>query len=449
MEANLTQKLKHYDEQSSALIKQIQAKLEGKTSNTLSQLSIPETDPKDIKRIKEEIQAMQKTTYDLIEEEIDTVDGIYNEMGKCKAEIKCGLGSLARKVGRTDQNFAHALKTYFINNTASKKATSEIDIQSVITKGDYLNRLHAHNLNKTHGTSIFGTGQSKTSMPFNVFQPKQLENIFKRYKQNKLNDSEIENYSSNQQNIFNNTNEPILLKKAHHKLNRRSQSGHIPQQKNETPAFRKPNFGSKFKEMNDMEEKRTNVDESISLMNKIAAQTQNMANKYVLLGANPSFSDKKQFVQTIRESKTTEYHQSGKKEQSLNRSNKMNEIQSAKKPSLQNLYNNSSNKNPHVTESAAKSNKNGKNNKSLKYCLNNESEDDEVENHSQDKRIQKSQNPYNKNIISNEKEKNVKQMEPRDSISEALDFSYKKREAAKNMNSVEFGSFDDEDFDDL
>jgi len=453
MDGNLTLKLKEYDDHSSAIIKRIQSKLESSSSNAISKLSIPDIDLKNIERMRIEIQNMQKTTYDLIEEEVDTVDGIFNEMMRYKAEIKGGLNNLAKKVGKSDQNFANALKTYFIHDTHQKPQVSEIDIQSVISKGDYLNKLHAKNFNQTDGTSIFGTGRSNPSAPFNVFQPKQIEGIFKRYKEKKLNDSDMENYTSSQKNIFNGTGNLVELKKANQKLNKRSQSGHVNTQEYETPVFRKTDFGSKISEIPKFPATKTPTNQSINFINKLASQTQNIANRYVVLEGNPSFSDRKQWPEVTKESRNAPIEQSEKKPQSINYSMKYQTQRSNMKLQSREFVKSSAKQDSFKVDFVIQSKKIEKPANSLKYCLNNDSEDEDEE-IPQTTNIKDVKQPYNvkvqqSNTKLKESPKIQKKQEPRDSISEALDFSYKRREADKNMNSVEFNTFDDDDFDDL
>lgn len=466
MEADLTLKLRNLDDQSQAIIRRITARLEATTTAPQAWMVSGDNDPQSLERFKLEAQNNQKSAYELIEEEIDTVDGIYNELLKSRAEIRSSLAGLAKKVSRTDQNFANSLKTYFINDANPNPQMATMDLQSVLSKGDLLNQLN--NRHVSHVRSKLGLTTTGKQLQPSVFQPKQIADIFSRYKRNLLNDSDIENYSTSQQNILGNTNTLMEVKRATQELRKRSQSGQVGPQIRETPVFVKnpPKLNFKLGKQG-VDESADMGTQSIDLIKKLAAQNQNMANRYVMMDANPSFSDKKQLPQAFVGSKVSDYINSGKKPATEEKSSRLQVGMSGDRFESQRQVNSSAKQPQSVKkpeEPAVQPKKQEAAPKQRKYMLNNDSEDDE-----EVEQPKNTKQPYNPKpvevakpqpIVQKPQEVNKYQayQEPkpqakpeiRDSISEALDFSYNRQDAGQNKtNSVEFGSFGDDDFDDL
>ena len=180
MDTEILRRIEQIDKESGFLLEKQQQHIRMNKETLSSYFAILETQSEEFKEYTKEIDEMRNGALNMINEETEKVDYMFNEINLRQQDYRNSLANFEARIANYDNDFSQKLKTYFCSNFSTEKKNSNNNLKDIIKRGERLNKL-----NRTNG------GKE------DLFNTREIDNIFKKYQEDKFLDECIENGNPN------------------------------------------------------------------------------------------------------------------------------------------------------------------------------------------------------------------------------------------------------------
>ena len=127
MDTEILRRIEQIDKESGFLLEKQQQHIRMNKETLSSYFAILETQSEEFKEYTKEIDEMRNGALNMINEETEKVDYMFNEINLRQQDYRNSLANFEARIANYDNDFSQKLKTYFCSNFSTEKIVALID----------------------------------------------------------------------------------------------------------------------------------------------------------------------------------------------------------------------------------------------------------------------------------------------------------------------------------